>query len=94
MQGTQGGYPGIQGGMGAPTQPMNPGMGVQNTGGSGFDARFSPGMDGNGLKAPSPHAAHDSPGSGSPAGRGSPAADPSGPNPSSHQPSPRPPFPQ
>src|ERR1700736_3970826 len=76
MPGMQGGFPGMQGGMGVPMQGMNH-INVQHTGGSAFDARFSPsGMDSNGLKAPSPFQGqaaqnHNSRNS-SPVGRGSP----------------------
>jgi len=97
MPGMSGGLTGMQGGIGNSTQGMNP-VSMQHTGGSAFDARFSPnGMDGNGLKAPSPFqgaAAHRPISRNtSPAGRGSPAprsTDYSGLHPSSHSPKPPP----
>jgi CCR4-NOT transcriptional complex subunit CAF120 len=98
MQGMQGGFPGMPGAMGGPMQGLNP-VGMQNTGGSAFDARISPtGNGGNGLKAPSPFQGQAAQGpssrNSSPAGRGSPATysmDHSGLHQSSGQSSPRPP---
>jgi CCR4-NOT transcriptional complex subunit CAF120 len=92
MQGMQSGFPGMQGGVGSSMQGLNP-VGMQHTGGSAFDARFSPG---EGLKAPSPFQGQAAQGpssrNSSPVGRGSPAPrsnDHSGLHPSSGRGSPR-----
>jgi len=91
MPGMQGGFP-MSGSMASPMQPI----GMQNTGGSGFDARFSPtAMEGNGLQPPSPFQGQgETSRNTSPARRGSPAirsADHGGTRGSSGKSSPRPP---
>lgn len=88
----QGGFPGMAGN---PMQGMNP-MGMQNTGGSGFDARFTPTETNGHQLSPFQGQAVHGPSSrnSSPARRGSPALrsyDHPGTRPSSGQSSPRPP---